>query len=205
MINNVLYIVGGTCTGKTTLARLLETRGFQWIRSVTTRPKRPGEEDEYRDWLTPEGFNVYQNIGLLDYVREYNTHDETWNYAFFRSDLDFRPYGRYVMIGDPVSAKRALYEFSNVLILTASIESVATRLENRGCSEDFIMQRLYKDAEDFEELYTFVKSQMRERCWVEDPPALVSGRPFGLFIRRSDFESDIPETIEYIEKRIPHP
>lgn len=205
MINNVLYIVGGTCTGKTTLARLLETRGFQWIRSVTTRPKRPGEEDEYRDWLTPEGFNVYQNIGLLDYVREYNTHDKTWNYAFFRSDLDFRPYGRYVMIGDPVSAKRALYEFSNVLILTASIESAATRLENRGCSEDFIIQRLRKDAEDFEELYVFARSQMRSGSWLADGPALVSGRPFGLFICRSDFESDIPETIEYIEKRIPRP
>lgn len=205
MINNVLYIVGGTCAGKTTLARLLEARGFQWIRSVTTRPKRPGEEDEYRDWLTPEGFNVYQNIGLLDYVREYNTHDETWNYAFFRSDLDFRPYGRYVMIGDPVSAKRALYEFSNVLILSASKESVVTRLENRGCDNDFIMQRLYKDAEDFEELYVFVKSKMREKRWIEDPPAMVSGQPFGLFLCRNDFESDLPENIEYIEKRIPRP
>ena len=205
MINNVLYIVGGTCAGKTTLARLLKTRGFQWIRSVTTRPKRPGEEDEYRDWLTPAGFDVYHNIGLLDYVREYVTHDETWNYAFFRSDLDFRPYGRYVMIGDPVSAKRALYEFSNVLILTASKESVVTRLENRGCDNDFIMQRLRKDADDFEELYVFVKSQMAERCWTEDAPALVSGRPFGLFMCYNNFESDIPEIIEYIERRIPRP
>lgn len=83
--------------------------------------------------------------------------------------------------------------------------TLARLLENRGCSEDFIMQRLRKDAEDFEELYVFARSQMRSGSWLADGPALVSGRPFGLFIRRSDFVSDIPETIKYIEKRIPRP
>lgn len=52
-INNVLYLIGGTCTGKTTLARKLEGRGFQWIRSVTSRPKRKGECDDYVEKRIP--------------------------------------------------------------------------------------------------------------------------------------------------------
>lgn len=204
-INNVLYLIGGTCTGKTTLARKLEERGFQWIRSVTSRPKRKGERDEYSEWIGEAEFNLRKATGEFDYVREYATHGETWQYGFRREDLDFCPYGRYVMIGDPVSAVRALDEFGNVLMLKAMVETIFTRLEARGCNEGFIRQRLSKDAEDFNELLRYVKRRMQQRCWAEDRPMMLSGPPFHMMVAFNDFESDIPEIIDYIERRVPRP
>lgn len=38
MNKNILYIIGGTCSGKTSLAHSLEKRGFNWIRGAVSRP-----------------------------------------------------------------------------------------------------------------------------------------------------------------------
>jgi ribose 1,5-bisphosphokinase PhnN len=38
MNKNVLYLVGTSGSGKTSLARALEKRGFNWIRGAVTRP-----------------------------------------------------------------------------------------------------------------------------------------------------------------------
>ena len=184
-INNVLYLIGGTCTGKTTLARKLEERGFQWIRSVTSRPKRGGE---------------------FDYVREYYTHGASWFYGFRRADLAFRPDARYVMIGDPVSARRALSEFNNVLMLKALGETVRIRLQDRGNCSEFIRRRLQKDAEDFGDFVWFVRQKTRECRWVDDFPAMrLAGSPFGLMICYNDFEADLPRLLDYIERKVPRP
>ena len=183
MNKNVLYLIGGTCAGKTTLARKLEERGFQWIRSVTTRPKRKGESDEYAEWIGEAEFNLRKASGEFDYVRDYTTHGASWQYGFRRADLDFRPYGRYVMIGDPVSARRALFEFGHVLMLKALGETVRLRLQDRGSCPEFIRRRLQKDAEDFGGFVWYVKQRTREFRWVDDFPAMrLAGSPFNLMV-----------------------
>ena len=195
MNKNVLYLIGGTCTGKTTLARKLEKRGFTWIRSITTRPPRPGERDEYKGWVTQIAFHGMERAGELDYIRDYVTHDDLWRYAFLRKDLEFDPAKRYVMIGDPVSARRALDEFENVLQLMVRRETACERLKARGCDEKFIEARLMRDAADFDGLMRFVYSRMVNCFWVGDEPMMLS-----CF---NDFESDLPEIIDYIERRMP--
>lgn len=204
-INNILYLIGGTCTGKTTLARKLEERGFTWIRSITTRPPRAGERDEYKGWVTPIAFHGMEQAGELDYIRDYVTHDVLWRYAFWRKDLEFDPAKRYVMIGDPVSAKRALDEFENVLMLMTMAETTRGRLKARGCGEKFIEARLMKDAADFDGLMQFVYSRMVNRFWARDDPMMLSGPPFHMMATFNDFESDIPDIIDYIERRVPRP
>lgn len=205
-LNNVLYLIGGTCVGKTTLARKLEERGFKWIRSVTSRPKRKGECDEYAEWIGEAEFNLRKATGEFDYVRKYATHGETWQYGFRREDLDFRPYERYVMIGDPVSARRAIYEIDNILMLKALGETVRMRLRDRGNCSEFIRRRLQKDAEDFAEFLWFVKQKTREYKWVDDFPAmLLATSPFDLAVCYNDFEPDLPRILDYIERKIPRP
>lgn len=204
-INNVLYLIGGTCTGKTTLARKLEEQGFKWIRSITTRRPRPGERDEYKGWVSSTAFYGMEQAGELDYIRDYVTHDDLWRYAFLHKDLEFEPAKRYVMIGDPVSAKRALNEFDNVLMLMAMSDTVYKRLESRGCGEAFIQQRLAKDDEDFSSLMRFVQRHSRAPFWTWNPPMRVSGPPYNMMACSNDFESDIPEIIECIERRVPRP
>lgn len=205
-IGNVLYLIGGTCTGKTTLARKLEERGFRWIRSVTSRPKRKGECDEYAEWVGEAEFNLRKAAGEFDYVREYYTHGASWFYGFRRADLTFRSDARYVMIGDPVSARRALSEFSNVLMLKALGETVRIRLQDRGNCSEFIRRRLQKDAEDFGDFMWFVRQKTRECRWVDDFPAMrLVGSPFSLMVCYNDFEVDLPRLLDYIERKVPRP
>lgn len=205
-IGNVLYLIGGTCAGKTTVARKLEERGFQWIRSVTSRPKRAGETDEYAEWTGETEFNLRKAAGEFDYVREYYTHGASWFYGFRRADLAFRSDARYVMIGDPVSARRALSEFSNVLMLKALDETVRRRLQDRGNCSEFIRRRLQKDAEDFGDFIWFVRQKTRECRWVDDFPAMrLVGSPFSLMVCYNDFEVDLPRLLDYIERKVPRP
>ena len=202
MINNVLYLIGGSGTGKTTLARKLEERGFIWVRSIPTRPPRPGERDEYKGWVSPAEFHSLKQTGELDYIREYDTHDALWHYGFLRKDLEFDPSKRYVMIGDPISARRALGEFGNVLMLMAMRETVSKRLESRGCDKGFIQQRLLKDDTDFDALRRFVSSRLVNHFWRKGGLMMLSGPPFDMMACFNDFESDIPEIIDYIERRM---
>lgn len=148
MYDNVLYLIGGTCSGKTSLARILEHKGWTWIRSVTTRPKRPGEGDEYKGWVSPIEFRGMEQAGELEYIRDYVTHDDLWRYAFLKKDLEFGPTKRYVMIGDPVSARKAIFRYRTVLWLHASRDVARRRLKERGCDNEFIRQRLSKDDDD---------------------------------------------------------
>ena len=43
MKTNVIAIIGQIASGKTTLAKFMEKRGFERIITYTTRPKRDGE------------------------------------------------------------------------------------------------------------------------------------------------------------------
>lgn len=149
MINNVLYLIGGTCSGKTSLARILERRGWNWVRSITTRPRRPGETDEYKAWISHTEFAILAVNGALEFVREYATHSVLWRYAFLKEDLAFELDKRYVMIGDPVSAQTAMRRYGTTLMLYASNDTTISRLKARGCTGDFIRQRLSKDYDDF--------------------------------------------------------
>lgn len=165
MISNVLYLIGGTCAGKTSLARTLECKGWTWIRSITTRPPRAGETDEYKAWLSHTEFAILYVNGALDFVREYATHDATWRYAFLKEDLVFEPNKRYVIIGDPVSARTAMRLYGTTLLLYARGTTVISRLKARGCSDEIIRQRLAKDYEDFGRLETLVGGDGVSAAW----------------------------------------
>lgn len=149
MHDNVLYLIGGTCSGKTTLARILERKGWTWIRSVTTRPRRPGECDEYKHWISSAAFGCWADQGLIVDSRTYMTHDDVWYYGFLKEDLVFDASKRYVLIGDPVSAREALFRYRTILMLYASNGVTRERLKKRGCDDTFIRQRLSKDDDDF--------------------------------------------------------
>lgn len=192
MHNNVLYLIGGTCSGKTSLARILERKGWTWIRSITTRPKRTGEKDEYRAWVTPSAFHTLETSDQLEYVREYVTHDDLWCYAFLKEDLTFDPDKRYVMIGDPVSARTAMFRYWTVLMLYASNDMTQYRLRRRGCSPEFIRQRLSKDADDFG---TFKRIATRTRP-IEDGTV-------SFWTAKNDNHKDRTKILNWLDERIP--
>lgn len=192
MINNVLYLIGGTCSGKTSLARILERKGWGWVRSVTTRPKRSGERDEYKGWVSPIVFRDMEQAGELEYIRDYVTHDDLWRYAFLKKDLEFDPSKRYVMIGDPVSARVAMFRYRTVLMLYASNDVTRARLEKRGHDSEFIRQRLSKDYDDFGEFKT-IATHARS----------IEGRTFAFWTAKNDNHEDRAKILNWLDERFP--
>ena len=192
MHDNVLYLIGGTCSGKTSLARILEHKGWTWIRSITTRPKRPGERDEYTRWASPIEFRSMEQSGELEYIRDYVTHDDLWRYAFLKKDLEFDPTKRYVMIGDPVSARTAMFRYKTVLMLYASNDVTRERLKKRGCDAAFIRQRLSKDDDDFGK-FKLVATYSR-----------AAKAPASLFwTAKNDNRYDRAKILNWLDERIP--
>lgn len=202
MNKNILYLIGGTCSGKTSLARALEKRGFVWVRSVTTRPRRSGENNEYAEWIGEAEFNLRNANGELDYVREYMTHGAMWKYGFRRRDLRFRSDVRYVMIGDPVSARRALGEGMNVVLLYAHPLLVHDRLKARGCAEHFIAQRLEKDKEDFGGFAELMVRMIPRVSWSVDGPTTQPRLAYRFATCRQDTLGDRSRTIEFVEREV---
>lgn len=192
MINNVLYLLGGTCSGKTSLARILERKGWTWVRSITTRPKRAGECDEYKGWVSPVVFHGMEQAGELEYIRDYVTHDDLWRYAFLKKDLEFDPSKRYVMIGDPVSARVAMFRYRTVLMLYASNDVTRARLEKRGCDSGFIRQRLSKDHDDFDEFKT-IATYTRS----------IEGKTFSFWTTKNDDHYDRTKILNWLDERFP--
>lgn len=192
MQDNVLYLIGGTCSGKTSLARTLERKGWTWIRSITTRPKRPGERDEYKAWVSPIEFHGMEQTDALDYIRDYVTHDALWRYAFLKDDLKFDSDKRYVMIGDPVSARIAMFRYRTVLLLYASNDVTRDRLKKRGCDAEFIRQRLSKDHDDFGEFKMIATYAQISKA-----------KTFAFSIAKNDNHHDRTKILNWLDERIP--
>lgn len=192
MHDNVLYLIGGTCSGKTSLARILERKGWTWIRSITTRPMRPGERDEYKSWVSASEFHSLMKSNRLEFVRDYITHGAHWQYAFLKEDLEFDPSKRYVMIGDPVSARVAMFVYRTVLLLCASEDVTRNRLAHRGCDEEFIRQRLSKDYDDFGEF-----QRIAEYARLSKSPT------FAFHNAKNDNHHDRTKILNWLDERIP--
>lgn len=192
MHNNVLYLIGGTCSGKTHLARTLERSGWTWIRSVTTRPRRPGERDEYKRWMSNAEFKYWEDKGEIADSRVYATHNGVWYYGFFKDDLVFEQGDRYVMIGDPVSAREAMFRYRTVLMLYASDDVTRDRLKKRGCDDNFIRQRLSKDDHDFGEL-KYITTYARP----------IEGKTVAFWTAKNDNHQDHTKILKWLDERIP--
>lgn len=62
----MLVLVGKTCSGKSTVAKILEDKGYRRIVTYTTRPKRAGEIDgtDYH-FITAEDFLKRRENGFF--------------------------------------------------------------------------------------------------------------------------------------------
>lgn len=65
MNKNVLYLVGTSGSGKTSLARSLEKRGFNWIRGAVSRPTRLDPFERHVITGAPQFARAALDEGLL--------------------------------------------------------------------------------------------------------------------------------------------
>ena len=83
----IIILVGRTASGKTTLAKEFEDRGFKRIITYTTRIKRPGEIDgiDYH-FVDEDRFFLMKDMGYLAEVTQYEMENGTVYYGSAWSD-----------------------------------------------------------------------------------------------------------------------
>lgn len=83
----IYVIVGKSASGKSTFAKKLQEHGIERIRTYTTRPRRPGEDEKEYKFVTEEQF------GLLDEMEFFlETVDYDANFGFCRYGSALKDY-----------------------------------------------------------------------------------------------------------------
>ncbi len=122
-----LVLIGPSGAGKSTLLRALteELPELRAVRTITTRPRRPGETSDTHEFVTPAEF-ADRRAEALGVHRHYG-HD----YALPRLDHGDAPVAtclRAVVLG----RLRALHPDLHVVAVEAPVAELISRLERRG-------------------------------------------------------------------------
>jgi len=177
----LIILVGKTCSGKSTVANLLEElHGITRIRTYTTRPKREGEDKEY-NYLTPAEFLQLRGADFFFETTSYNVASgDVWYYGTSKQGLCddccivMNPEGMQKirhMVGD---------EINPIIIYLNVTEGVAwDRLRKRGQDSDEALRRIKADKADFQNIdsyydYAITTDNLTPEEIVEDIIKLIS-------------------------------
>lgn len=141
-------LIGGSGTGKTTVANELERRGFHRLITTTTRSKREGEINHVHYHFVSE-----EEFWQIDRVEE-SKYAGNW-YGLSKEEVNQKmtKYNNLVIVMDVNGAKAIKREYEDivqVVFLTISSKEMEVRLRKRGGSKSSIQKRL-KHAHDHKE------------------------------------------------------
>lgn len=150
---NVIAVVGQIASGKTTLAKFMETRGFERIVTYTTRPKRDGEIDgvDYHFLSSPEEFADKAEAGFFAEHTGYTAKFGYARYGTSKESLEAPDGVKKVVVLNPegvVQLKDAGYDIF-VVYLDMPQEVVMRRALRRGDAPAKIGRRIADDTRLF--------------------------------------------------------
>ena len=154
----MIVIVGKTCSGKSTVAKILEEKyKYRRIITYTTRPPRKNEitGDEYYFTATSE-FKRLKNIDYFFETTSYNVaNGETWYYGTPKDK--FRENSVIVMNPDGMKKVKKLIDANDlnirVFYLNTKEAVLWNRLRSRSSENaDEVRRRLDADNEDFKDI-----------------------------------------------------
>lgn len=145
----MIVLCGKTCSGKTTIAKLLEKEGMHRVVTYTTRPMRPGEIDgvDYH-FLTDEEFD--RMLPEFAEIAEYNAKFGRVKYASAIKDyLD----DSAVIVLNPSGINQIRAKGLDPIVIELDVDesSLRDRLSERGDKSEEVNRRLKADYDDFKE------------------------------------------------------
>lgn len=139
-----IALVGAMCSGKTTIAKKLEQDGYNWIRTYTTRPPRPGESSKDYMFVSQDEFFGFMMNGFFMETEDYKVASgDTWYYGSLRSDYKIP---NSVIILTP----KAIYKLRNelnVVFVDTPLDTRLDRAHHRGDEPKEVLRR-FKAEED---------------------------------------------------------
>ena len=139
-----IALVGAMCSGKTTIARKLEQDGYNWIRTYTTRPPRPGESSKDYMFVSQDEFFGFMMNGFFMETEDYKVASgDTWYYGSLRSDYKIP---NSVIILTPMAIYKLRNEL-NVVFVDTPLDTRLDRAHHRGDEPKEVLRR-FKAEED---------------------------------------------------------
>lgn len=146
----IFAIIGHSASGKSSIERKLQRKGFTRIISYTTREPRSGEVDgiDYH-YISNEKFIELKDDGFFTETAQYRE----WNYGLSLVNIDYKnepcvvvvtPKGYYELI------EKAGEEYVKSIFVNVSERERMIRLANRGDDIDEIIRRIHADRIDFD-------------------------------------------------------
>lgn len=147
----LILIVGFSASGKDTLARALQNKGYHLVVSCTTRPMRAGEQDEidYNYLSTLDFLNKVHNGEIIEhrkYNTEYNGIKDVWYYGTESSQISSKKMNVAVVDFDGVRFFKQNTDYDiTAIFLNAEDEVRRARCISRGDYDEVEFNRRLKD------------------------------------------------------------
>lgn len=170
----MIIIMGRAGTGKTSLVNELVKRGYEKIKTCTTRPIRDGEEDgvDYF-FLTDDQFRKYAQNNYFAEIKRYYTTEGEWLYGTPKVELlSSDEKSVIILTPDGVRAVKPLLDSRGiqytVVLIGAKASVIKRRMIQRGDDMDEIIRRIRADDEDFEDCEEFVNFTLSNAGSIQD-------------------------------------
>lgn len=150
-MGKLIILVGQAASGKSTLAKhLVENHGFTQIKTITTRPIRPGESPDAYHFVTKSEFGKLGDSGEIAELTSYPVAGgDIWYYGSLKSSYESD--GDKVVVLNPhgMSMIRYLYPEALCVYLKAPLEVLIRRGLDRGDDPVELCRRLITDDATF--------------------------------------------------------
>lgn len=139
-MKSILVIIGGSGTGKTTVAEGLQKRGYQRLVTTTTRSMRDGEVNhESYHFVTRDEFFQLDRLEENEYAG--------YMYGLTKNEINNKldQYDKLIVVMDvngAISMKKHYNDIVRVVFLTIPPKVMQERLRNRGDSEKNVQSRM---------------------------------------------------------------